>query len=538
MRFGPVPLAEAEGALLAHSQRTNGGVVRKGTRLTAEHLAALSAAGIAEVIVARLDPGDVHEDEAARRLADAVAGSGVRVDRADTGRANLFADTPGVLTVSAAAVDAFNAVDPAITLATLPAFQRVAAGKMVGTVKIIPFAAREESVTAAAARAGNGLLAVAPWRLARVAAISTTLPSLKESVIDKTLGIFARRIAEPGAAIALERRVPHAVAPLAEALADAVDATELAVVFGASAVVDEGDVIPEAIRAAGGAVHQVGMPVDPGNLLVLGEIRGRPVVGAPGCARSPKVNGFDWVLDRLLAGLEVTAGDIARMGVGGLLTDTAARPRPRRGPPEGAPSHPAAVVLAAGRSMRMGGANKLLEEVGGKPMVRRVAEAAAASRADPVVVVTGHQSERVAAALEGLAVAIVHNPDFADGLSTSLRAGLSALPEEADAALILLGDMPFIRAEDCDAVLAGLAGEGALVAISTANGARGNPVAWSSRLFPELRATEGDAGGRTLMSRYADAVVDVEIGEAAAMDADTPAALEAVRARAVTGGTP
>ena len=197
MRFGPVPLAEAEGALLAHSQRTNGGVVRKGTRLTAEHLAALSAAGIAEVIVARLDPGDVHEDEAARRLADAVAGSGVRVDRADTGRANLFADTPGVLTVSAAAVDAFNAVDPAITLATLPAFQRVAAGKMVGTVKIIPFAAREESVTAAAARAGNGLLAVAPWRLARVAAISTTLPSLKESVIDKTLGIFARRIAEP-----------------------------------------------------------------------------------------------------------------------------------------------------------------------------------------------------------------------------------------------------------------------------------------------------------------------------------------------------
>jgi molybdenum cofactor cytidylyltransferase len=244
------------------------------------------------------------------------------------------------------------------------------------------------------------------------------------------------------------------------------------------------------------------------------------------------VNGFDWVLDRLLAGLEVTPADIMGMGVGGLLTDTAARPRPRRGPPEGAPRNPAAVVLAAGRSSRMEGTNKLLEEVGGVPMVRRVAQAAAGSRADPVVVVTGHQSERVREALEGLPVTLVHNPDYADGLSTSLRAGLSALPGESDAALILLGDMPFIRPEDCDRVLAGLSEEGALVAISTADGRRGNPVAWSSRLFPELRATEGDAGGRTLMSRYADNVVNVEIGEAASTDADTPAALEAVRARA------
>lgn len=535
MRFGAVPTAEAEGALLAHSQRTATGVVRKGTRLSADHLAALAEAGVTEVVVARLDPGDVHEDEAARRLAEAVAGGGVSVERADTGRSNLFAAEAGLLVVSAAAVDAFNAVDPAITLATLPAFQRVAAGRMVGTVKIIPFAAREESV-AAAERAGRGLLSVAPWRLSRVAAISTTLPSLKESVIDKTLGIFARRLAEPGAAVALERRVPHDVDPLAEALSQAVAETELAVVFGASAVVDEGDVIPAAIRAAGGTVRQVGMPVDPGNLLVLGEVAGRPVIGAPGCARSPKVNGFDFVLDRLLAGLEVRREDIMRMGVGGLLVDTAARPRPRRAPPEGAPRHPAAIVLAAGRSTRMGEANKLLEEVGGTAMVRRVAEAALASRADPVVVVTGHQAERVREALDGLAVTFVHNAEYADGLSTSLRAGLSALPAEADAALILLGDMPFIRAEDCDRVLAGLAAEGALVAISTANGARGNPVAWSSRLFPELRATEGDAGGRTLMSRYADAVVDVEIGEAAAMDADTPAALAAVRARAGDGG--
>lgn len=502
-------------------------MIRKGTRLEAAHVAALAAAGIAEVIAARLDPGDVHEDEAARRVAEAVAGPGVRVDRADTGRANLHAETAGLVVVDAARVHALNAVDPAVTLATLPPFGRVAAGKMVGTVKIIPFAVPEATVAQAAA-AGEAVR-VAPWRAGRVSAISTLLPALKESVVEKTLRILGRRLAEPGATLAGDVRVPHEEAALAEAI-EAADG-DVVVVFGASAVVDEADVIPSAIRRAGGRVLHLGMPVDPGNLLVLGEVAGRPVVGAPGCARSPKVNGFDWVLDRLLVGLPVTAADIMAMGVGGLLTDTPERPRPRRGAPEGAPERPAAVVLAAGRSSRMG-RNKLVETVGGVPMVRRVAVAALASRARPVVVVTGHEEARIAEALAGLEVMLVHNPAFADGLSTSLKAGLGVLPASADAALILLGDMPLVTAGDCNRVLAGLAEEGALVAMATADGQRGNPVAWSSRLFPELRATEGDAGGRALLSRYADSVVEVELGIAAALDADTPDALAAVRARA------
>ncbi|MCF3933665.1 molybdopterin-binding/glycosyltransferase family 2 protein [Acuticoccus sp. M5D2P5] len=532
MKFGPVPVAEAAGAILAHSQRTESGVIRKGTRLSQADVESLRAAGIAHPVVARLDPDDVHEDDAARRLAEAVAGAGVTRDRADTGRANLFAAHNGLVAVRAADVDAFNAVDPALTLATLPAFQRVTKGQMVGTVKIIPFAAPETSVAAAIGSLNGGILDVAPWRIRRVAAISTTLPSLKESVIDKTLSIFDRRLADPGAVIASERRVPHAVEPLAEALRDAVAKAELSVVFGASAVVDAHDVIPAAIEAAGGRVIQVGMPVDPGNLLVLGEIGGHPVIGAPGCARSPKVNGFDFVLDRLLAGLTVTPEDIMRMGVGGLLVETAVRPRPRRGTMEdGKAEHPAAIILAAGRSSRMGAVNKLLEEVGGRAMVRRVAEAALASRAGPVVVVTGHEAERVAAALDGLDVVFVHNADYPDGLSTSLRAGLGALPPESDSAIILLGDMPLIRAGDIDRVLAGLGRNGALIAMATANGSRGNPVAWSNRLFPELRATEGDAGGRALLSRYSDSVVDVEIGDIASLDADTPTALAAVRAR-------
>ncbi len=529
MRFGPVPIAEAEGALLAHSQRTGKGVIRKGTRLAATDIAALAEAGIATVIAARLDPGDMHEDEAARLLAEAVAGPNVRVERADTGRANLYAARSGLVGVDKAAVDALNAVDPAITLATLPPFARVAEGRMVGTVKIIPFAAPRDKVAEAAALAPRAL-GVAGWRVRRVAAISTLLPALKASVVDKTLGIFRQRLEGPGAEIVTDLRVPHDADALAAAIREAEG--ELVVVFGASAVVDGDDVIPAAIRAAGGRIEHIGMPVDPGNLLVLGEEAGRAVIGAPGCARSPKANGFDFVLDRVLAGLDVHRDDIIAMGVGGLLEETAARPRPRRGAlAEAAPQRPAAIVLAAGRSSRMGTANKLTETVGGVPMVRHAVAAALGSQADPVVVVTGHEAAGVRAALAGLPVVFAHNAAYADGLSTSLRTGLAAIPADADAALVLLGDMPLVRAADCDRVLAGLARENALIAMATSGGGRGNPVAWSARLFPELRATEGDAGGRALMSRYADQLVDVEIGDAAETDADTPAALADVRQR-------
>lgn len=529
MRFGKLPLGEAEGALLAHSQRTETGVIRKGTLLGPAEIAALAAAGVAEVTAARLDPGDLHEDEAARRLAEAVAGPNVTVERPDTGRANLYATVPGLVTVDKAAVDALNAVDPAITLATLPAFARVAERRMVGTVKIIPFAAPREAVEAAVALAPEAL-SVAPWRLGEVAAISTLLPALKPSVVDKTLRIFAGRLDAPGTRIAADLRVPHETEALAAALREAPG--EAVIVFGASAVVDGNDVIPAAIRAAGGHIVHIGMPVDPGNLLVLGELDGRVVIGAPGCARSPKANGFDFVLDRVLAGLPVTRGDIVAMGVGGLLEETAARPRPRRGDTaETAPKKPAALVLAAGRSTRMGEENKLVAEVGGIPMVRYAVMAALASRADPVIVVTGHEDDRVRAALAGLPVRFAHNASYADGLSTSLRTGLAALPADTDAALVLLGDMPLVTSADCDAVLAGLGRENALIATATSGGDRGNPVAWSARLFPELRATEGDAGGRALMSRYADQRVDVEIGDPAATDADTRTALDAVRER-------
>ena len=304
--------------------------------------------------------------------------------------------------------------------------------------------------------------------------------------------------------------------------------------FGASAVVDAGDVIPAAIEQAGGRVTRFGMPVDPGNLLVLGDLGGTPVIGAPGCARSPTENGFDWILNRLLAGLDVTSEDIAGLGVGGLLMEIVSRPQPREGRARSAPDRPrvAALVLAAGLSRRMGGANKLVATIAGKPLVRTAVEAALASRAASVTVVTGHKAGEVEAALAGLDVGLAHNPDYADGLSTSLRAGLQALPGDIDGVVVMLADMPGIDAETIDRLIAALAPEpGAGIVVPTWQGRRGNPVVWAARFIPELMAVAGDTGGRHLIEAHPESVVAVELGPAVALDIDTP------RELAEAGGT-
>jgi len=532
--------AEALGAIAVHSIRKGDLVLKKGTRIGEAEAAALQAAGIDEIVVARIEPGDVSEDEAAADIAAAVAGEGVRVDRAFTGRANLFAEAAGVLLLDRAAIDRLNRVDPAITVATLPAFAPVVAGKMIATVKIIPFAveARSRDRAMVVADEAKPLVRVAPYRVKQIGVVSTLLPGLADKVIEKTLKILGDRIAPAGAAIVAERRVPHESRALAQALDEVLQVgAELVIVFGASAIADRRDVIPAAVEAIGGAIGHFGMPVDPGNLLLIAEAQGRPVLGAPGCARSPKENGFDWVLMRLLAGLEVKGEDIAGMGVGGLLMEIVTRPQPRELPPPAAPAPSAgrsvaAIVLAAGRSTRMGGPNKLLETISGKPLVRIAAEQALSSRASPVVVVSGHERARVEAALAGLDVRLVHNPDYAQGLSTSVKAGLAALPPESEAAIVCLGDMPQVTSALIDRLIAAFDPErNALVVLPTFSGKRGNPVLWSRRFFPELIALEGDVGARHLIGAYPEVVTEVPVENAAAMvDIDTPDALRAAKA--------
>jgi molybdenum cofactor cytidylyltransferase len=527
VKFGPVPIGEAEGAILAHALAVGTLRLRKSHRLTAQDLDALREAGIGEVIAAVLDADDLAEDEAAARVAGALRTSGVEARAAATGRVNIHAASSGVFTVDKVLIDAINRVDPAITIATVADHAAVERGQMVATVKIIPFAVASRVLDRVVALAGDGqAFSVHPFAARRVALIQTTLPTLKASVLDKTSRVTGDRLRRSGSSIVAERRVPHRESAVADAIAELAGGADMILIFGASAMCDPEDVIPAAIRTSGGEVIAAGMPVDPGNLLVLGERNGMPVLGAPGCARSPKENGFDWVLDRLMAGLPVSADDIAGLGVGGLLMEIPTRPQPREVAPARASAPVHAILLAAGRSSRMGGPNKLLAAFDGVPLVRRSAERAVASQAASLTVVTGHQGERVRAALAGLPVRFVDNPAFASGLAGSLKAGIAALPAAASGALVLLGDMPEIESRDLDRLIQAFTSSGAAAIVrATHDGKRGNPVILPRSVFDYVATIEGDTGARHIVeARIAD-VLDVEIGRSASIDVDTPDAM-------------
>jgi molybdenum cofactor cytidylyltransferase len=509
-------------------------VLKKGTTIGAAEVEALTTAGVKEIVVVRLEDGDVSEDVAAASIAQAVTGDGINVERAFTGRANLFAAKAGMLVVDRAAVDRVNDVDEAITFATLAAYKPVVEGEMVATVKLIPFGVEAKLRDAAVAAASGGALRIAPYIIKRVGIVSTLLPGLAPKVVEKTLRVTAERLAPAGATIIAERRVPHDEAALAASIKELLGlGAELVIVFGASAIADRRDVIPAALEQVGGAIEHFGMPVDPGNLLLIGNAGGVPVLGAPGCARSPVENGFDWVLMRLLAGLKITRTELTGMGVGGLLMEIVTRPQPRTNIGTDGNRNVAAIILAAGRSTRMGGPNKLLAELGGKALVRIVTEQVLASKAQGVIVVTGHQAAEVQKALRGLKVTFVHNPDFADGLASSVKTGIAAVPADADGAVVCLGDMPLISAHLIDRLIEAFAPDrGNLIAVPVSDGRRGNPVLWSRRFFNELMTLDGDIGARHLIARHSEAVAEVSVeGRGAFLDIDTPQALaEAQRA--------
>ena len=536
MKFGPASPKEAIGGVTVHTLRQGPLVLKKGTTIGPAEVGALEQAGIREIVVVRLEEGEVSEDIAAASIAQAVGGEGIVVERAFTGRSNLFAARAGVLTIDRAAVDRVNNIDEAITFATLSAFKPVVEGEMVGTVKIIPFGVEASLRDAAVQAAGHNVLQVAPYVIKRVGVVSTLLPGLSPKVVDKTLRVTAERLAPAGASIIAERRVPHEERALSVAIKELLGlGAEFVIVFGASAIADRRDVIPAAITDIGGAIEHFGMPVDPGNLLLIGRAGAVPVLGAPGCARSPVENGFDWVLMRLLAGIKVTRSEVMGMGVGGLLMEIVTRPQPRAKAETEGNSKVAAIVLAAGRSTRMGGPNKLLAEFEGKKLVRIVTEQALASKASEVIVVTGHQAELVEQALQGLQgelkLKFARNPDFASGLAGSIKAGIAAVPETCDGAVICLGDMPLIDVELINRLIDSFAPDrGNLVVVPVSEGRRGNPVLWSRRFFSELMTLEGDIGARHLIAKHGEVVTEVPVdGDSAFLDIDTPQALEAAR---------
>ncbi len=538
MKFGLIPLDQAPGALLGHSIRHDNGVFKKGRVLSEEDIDVLRAAGIETVMAAQFEDGDIGEDEAAGMLARALAGRLGIVAEPFTGRANIFAGRRGVAKIDVARINRINAIHESLTVATVPAHDLVDERQMLATVKVIPFSVtRERLDRALEMTAGSPAIDVTPLTSKSVGLVLTRLPGTKESLIDKARDAVAERVEGLSGEIGGSVVCDHDTGSVAGAIKSLyVKGLSPILVFGASAIVDRQDVIPSAVVEAGGEVDHLGMPVDPGNLLMLGHIGDYPVVGVPSCARSPKLNGFDWVLQRLMADLPVSAEDIAAMGVGGLLKEIATRPQPRDKPKESAVKklpNVAAIVLAAGRSTRMGPENKLLLEVAGKPMVRHVVEAVQASQVRDIVVVTGHEAARVEEALAGVAVRFVKNDDYADGISTSLRAGLSGVGGDVDAAIVCLGDMPNISANHIDKLIAAFdPQESRSICVPVTGGRRGNPTLWAREFFDEMASVKGDVGAKHLIGVYEDRLCEVAVDDDGVLtDVDTPEMFEAVRIR-------
>ena len=537
MIFDRFPVASAAGLILGHSTRVADSKFKKGRVLSEADLGQLTEAGITHVSGARLESGDIHEDEAAGTLASAATGAGVRTAEAFTGRANLISVSHGIAVFDPDRVVRVNTTDESLTIATVAPFAVVRPRQILATIKVIPFSAPGDAVRdAAEAAAGSGvpLIRVAPFQDMPVGLIMTETSSIKTRVLDKTTLTIAARIEGYGAHLRAEIRCLHTPEAVAEAVKDLVGrGCKPIIVIGASAIVDRHDVVPMGIEAAGGVIDRFGMPVDPGNLLLLAHHGDVPVVGAPGCARSPRFNGFDWVLARMLAQVPVSGRDIATMGTGGLLTDIATRPQPREQTQEEA--NIAAVVLAGGQSRRTGPINKLLATFDGKPMVATVVDAVLASTSGPVVVVTGHEADEVREALAGRDVTFTHNPNYADGLSTSLRQGMHALIKSAtnaDGALVCLGDMPGVNAKVLGKLISAFnLTEGRSICVPTFDGKRGNPVLWGSQYFSEMERMEGDVGAKHMIGEYSDAVCEVPMtDDAVIIDLDTPEALTAAGA--------
>jgi molybdenum cofactor cytidylyltransferase len=417
-----------------------------------------------------------------------------------------------------------------MTIATLREHALVQTGTMIATVKVIPFSVPEAAVDAwRNIVAGEPALRVAPLARCDAGLVLTELPGVSQALLERASRAQRARLTTLGSRVRREIRCEHspgAVARAIETLRD--EGCEPILLLGASAIVDRGDVIPSGLIEAGGEVIHLGMPVDPGNLLMVGKLGGRTVFGLPGCARSLSSSGFDQVLRRHLAGERVDTRMISRLGVGGLLKEIRNRPMPRNLSNRArSKKRIAAIVLAAGESRRMGPTNKLTVPMEGTPMVARVVDAIEKSRAGHIVVVTGHDPERIGHALEGHDVELVHNEEYPEGIASSIRAGVAALGDEVDGALIALADMPWVSSQVLDRLIDAFTSDGELsIFIPVFGRKRGNPVLWSSEHFPELLALAGDVGGKAIWHRRAEAICYVDVGSAGIhIDVDTPEAL-------------
>ena len=534
MKFGPCALSDCLDAILVYAVDLPDGRIAKGTCLTSDHLSRLRANGIDDIIVARLEDGDLGEDAAADMIAKAMMPANVRLSVAATGRVNIHATKRGLLRVDRLRLRDINMVDEGITLSTVQHNQLVEAGDLIATLKIIPYSVAETAVaTVIGLGAGEPVISFHALRPRSFGLIQTRIPGMADKILKATEQTAKQRLNQLGCTLVDSRVVAHEAAAIDQAItASRANGPAVMLIAGGSAIADRRDEVPMGVIAAGGRIDHFGLPVDPGNLLMLSHIDEMPVIGMPGCARSIKMNGFDWILHLLLADLRIDAAEIADMAAGGLLMEIVSRPLPRRmvGRRQISNATIGGVILAAGQSRRMGAQNKLLAEIDGVPIIRRTAQAMLDGGLNDLVIVTGHEHRLVAAALDDLPVTCIYNDEYQSGQASSVACGVRHHQNGSHAAvLIALGDMPLVRPELIAALLrdhSSLPDATDRITLPVFDGRRGNPVIWGRGFFDELVALTGDAGGRIIFAENKNAVHSLGWpDDSIHLDIDTPEAL-------------
>jgi molybdenum cofactor cytidylyltransferase len=534
MDFKEISLHQAENTILAHSLNLNKRKLKKGTLLSKEDVIELEENNYQSVMVAIPATEDIREDIAAENLASAIAGELVDVEKPITGRCNLRAKKDGLLVIDRALLDQINLVHESLTVATLEPFIPVYQGQLIATIKIIPYAIESAYLQTCLtiAKEKRNIIRVAPFKPKSVGFIQTSVNGLKSSILDKTSKVLSQRLDRLNSHISKEIRCQHDSDEVTKAIKQLQDSdVDILIISGATAVADRNDVVPSAITECGGEIIHFGMPVDPGNLLLLANMDNNYVLGMPGCARSPKFNGFDIVLDRLFADISVTSTDIMKMGIGGLLKEIADRPQPRviRSNKNKMKKtiKVTAIILAAGQSRRMGAENKLLMKFNDQPMIKHVAITLNESCLDEIIVVTGFESEQIKHVLNDHEVKFVDNPNYEQGLSTSLIAGLRSVDKLTDAVIICLGDMPMVTSEGIKQLINEFEPDASKeICVPIYQGKRGNPILWSRRFINEMLQLEGDVGAKHLLFKYDDVVHEVPMQDSGVLlDFDTRQAI-------------
>lgn len=531
MKFGEFPLSDILGGYLAHSVKLKTGLLSKGRLITEQDVQSFRENDITHVMAAIFEPDDISENIAAAQVADHVAGAHIRIADAFTGRANLYAAADGIVFIDELAVSALNHVNEAITIATVSQNALVQEGQMIATVKIIPLAVAGAILEDIRTNITSHLIKVMPFHPLKATLIQTSLNGTGERKLDKAKTVTTHRLHTFKMSLNGDVNCPHNVLALSEELQKAATGTEdVILIMGASAITDRRDVIPAAIERAGGEIIHYGMPVDPGNLMLMAKLSAKWVLGLPGCSRSPNLNGIDLILARLAAGLNLSRDYVMGLGVGGLLNEYPGRPQPREkrkkmvtSPQKKSMPSIAALVLAAGQSKRMGENNKLLLPFHGKAVLSHIIEQAEKAELQTIHVITGHQKKEVEKESCRHDVTFIHNDLYEEGMSTSVKLGIQSLPKDIDAVLILLGDMPSITVEIIQKMIAAYNPiEGRSIIIPTHNGRRGNPILWDREFFEEFKKLDGDMGAKILLTEYQDYIHEVEMEtDAIFFDIDT-----------------